>query len=137
MFVVESVKAIREEGKQAIILTGDCDGAKVHEHIGLTITGKRTREIIFWKLCDPMTSFGMRKHGDKSKPNDLLKCMGKRGRVTLKRESFTSDKSGKTLWSNKVDKWLERGNAIATAKPAAKAATPAAATEEEPETDFS
>ena len=111
MFIVESVKPIKEEGKQAIVLTGNCDGAKVREHIGLTIVGNRTREIIFWKLCDPMTSFGMRKHGDTNTPNDLLKCLGKRGRVVLKRKSFVSDKSGKTLWANEVDKWIEPGTA--------------------------
>jgi len=127
MFIVESVKAIREEEKQAIVLIGDCDGAKVREHIGLTITEKRTREFIFWKLCDPMTAFGMRKHGDKSTPNDLLKCTGKRGLVSLTRKSFISDKSGKTLWNNEVAKWIEPGNAT---KPttAAKPATTTAPT---------
>jgi hypothetical protein len=118
-FVCVEVKTVTEEGKEAIVLIGNCDGAKVQEHIGLRVSGNRTREIILWRLSAPLVSFGARKHGDKVTPADLLKCKGKKGPVRLKRESFESNKTGKTLWSNKVDRWLDP--AKASSKPAAAA----------------
>jgi len=119
MFVCQSVETVKTNGKEAIVLVGNVDGAKVREHIGLRVTGGRTRDIIVWRLSAPLVSFGARKHGDKVTPADLLKCKGKKGPVRLARESFESNKTGKTLWSNKVDRWLDP----AKARSAAPAAT--------------
>ena len=121
-FVCQSVETVKTDGKEAIVLVGDVDGAKVREHIGLRVTGGRTRDILVWRLSAPLVSFGARKHGDKVTPADLLKCKGKRGPVRLKQESFVSNQGstkGKTLLSNKVDRWLDP----AKARSAAPAAT--------------
>ena len=120
MFVCQSVETVKTDGKEAIVLVGDVDGATVREHIGLRVSGGRTRDIIVWRLSAPLVSFGVRKHGDKVTPADLLKCKGKRGPVRLKQESFESNKTGKTLYSNKVDRWLDPGKARSAAPVAAK-----------------
>jgi len=56
-------------------------------------------------------------------PADLLKCKGKSGPVRLKRESFQSNKTGNTLYSNKVDRWLDPGKARSVAPVAAPTVT--------------
>lgn len=57
-------------------------------------------------LCSFFTSIGQRKHGDRMKM-DWAKVKGAKGRCKLEIHSWVSEKSGETLQSNQVKRFIE------------------------------
>ena len=57
-----------------------------------------------WKLCEFFTAIGQRQSGQRVAMN-WNAVIGSRGRCKVSKRSFESNKDGKTLWSNDVDKF--------------------------------
>lgn len=57
-----------------------------------------------WKLCEFFTSIGQRQSGQRVAMN-WNAVIGSRGRCKVSKRSFESNKDGKTLWTNDIDKF--------------------------------
>lgn len=57
-----------------------------------------------WKLCEFFTSIGQRQSGQRVAMN-WNAVIGSRGRCKVSKRSFESNKDGKTLWANDIDKF--------------------------------
>lgn len=57
-----------------------------------------------WKLCEFFTSIGQRRSGQRVAMN-WNAVIGSRGRCKVSKRSFESNKDGKTLWTNDIDKF--------------------------------
>ena len=67
-----------------------------------------------WKLCEFFTSIGQRQSGQRVAMN-WNKVVGATGRCKVSKRSFESNKDGKTMWTNDIDKFYppaEQGNGL-------------------------
>lgn len=111
---------------KAVILHMNCDGAKISDYISLKTTEKYTSDIIKWKVSLPLVASGLRKHGARVSPADLIKLKGKTAMVRLAIDEFVSKKgnsAGKTLHCNRVDRYLDADSVKSTTTPKAAPAT--------------
>ena len=63
-----------------------------------------------WKLCEFFTAIGQRQSGQRVAMN-WNAVVGSRGRCKVSKRSFVSNKDGKTLWANDIDKFYAPKNA--------------------------
>ena len=77
-----------------------------------------------WKLCEFFTAIGQRQSGQRVAMNWNL-VVGSRGRCKVTKRSFVSNKDGKTLWANDIDKFYPPQ---ASAPAGAQQSAPATAT---------
>ncbi|MBQ8360226.1 MAG: DUF669 domain-containing protein [Oscillospiraceae bacterium] len=80
-----------------------------------------------WKLCEFFTAIGQRQSGQRVVMN-WNAVVGSRGRCKVSKRSFVSNKDGKTLWANDIDKFYPPQNSapVSTQQsaPAASGYTP-------------